>query len=420
MLYVKFMVKNVKKPLFPRFTKDRLLDDVQDSPVVLVHGPRQCGKSTLSQMLPKYDYISFDNEADEHTARSDPSGFVKNLPERIILDEVQRVPRVFLAIKMAVDNKRIYGRFVLTGSSNILRSSRMPDSLAGRMRVLRLHPLSQEELAGKKTSFLDHLFKGRFVSKSLTCSRNQVIDKVLEGGFPEAFAYKTQQRKLSWYQNYVSLIVQRDVKTLAHIRGLDALPKLLSFAANQTAQLINYTKMASDFQLNRSTICDYVALLEQMFFFDRLLPYRGSRLSRLIKTPKLHFSDTGLACALMQVNKERLQTDGPLLGHVLETFVYQELRRMASYHTAWHDFSHYRDKKSVEVDVVIEREGKTVGVEVKASATVYPKDFKPLQKLQKHLGSTFACGVVLYCGERIIGFGKNLYALPISILWTSL
>ena len=173
------MAKNLKKPLYPRFAKDRLLDEAQDSPVVLVHGPRQCGKSTLSQMLPKYDYISFDNEADEHTANRDPAGFVKNLPDRIILDEVQRVPRVFLALKMAVDSNRVYGRFVLTGSSNILRSSRMPDSLAGRMRVLRLHPLSQEELAGKKTNFLDALFKGRFVSHTLECSRNQIIDKIL-------------------------------------------------------------------------------------------------------------------------------------------------------------------------------------------------------------------------------------------------
>ena len=411
------MAKDFKKAAHPRFAKDRLLDHAQVSPVVLVHGPRQCGKSTLSRMLPKYDYISFDNEADENAARRDPSGFVKNLPSRIVLDEVQRVPRVFTAIKLAVDTNRVYGRFVLTGSSNILDSSRLPDSLAGRMRVLRLHPLSQEELGHKKANFLDALFEGSFVSKNIECSRDQVIDKILEGGFPEAFAYSTQQHKLSWYQNYISLVVQRDVKTLTNIRGLDALPKLLGVAACQTAQLINYSKLASDFQLHHSTVCDYVALLEQLFFFDRLLPYRGSRLSRLIKTPKLHFSDTGLACALMNVNKERLQADGPMLGHVLETFVYQELRRQASYNTAWHEFSHYRDKKGVEVDVVIERGGKTVGVEVKAAGTVYPKDFKPLKKLQNELGDAFACGVVLYCGERIVGFGDRLYAIPVSILW---
>ena len=442
-------------PFYPRYVERRLSEALEDSPVVLLHGPRQCGKTTLAQFAcapnylkwgddflrwgeerlrwgmsrrrRDYKYITFDDAVARDGARADPMGFVADLPERVILDEIQRVPDLFSALKLEVDRRRTPGRFVLIGSTNVLLIPALSDSLAGRLQVVPLHPLAQSEMAVRpgtaldsrmRPGFLDALFGDGFEVRQTDRLGRQLIERIVAGGFPAALTRPTDRRQANWYRDYVGARLQRDVRDMARIRMLDVLPRLLSAAASQTARLYNLADLASPFQLSRPTIRDYVELLERLFLLKRLPPWHSNRLSRLVKTPKLHVGDSGLASALLGADTASLAADRALLGQLLETFVFQELLRQASWQDTPASFFHFRDKDGVEVDVVIERGGRTVaGVEVKAAATATPGDFRGLRKLAKVSGDRFAAGVVLYDGETCTRFGEGLYAVPIRRLW---
>lgn len=410
-----------KTILYPRYAEPRLTEALADSPVVLIHGPRQCGKTTLARVVGErmgYAYVNFDEDVARSAAEADPAGFVADLPEHTILDEVQRVPAVFAALKTAVDRKRVAGRFMLTGSANVLLVPKLADSLAGRMQILRLHPLAQCELARRAPAFLDVLFRAGFKTRQTERLSGQLAERIAAGGYPAALARPTERRRANWYRDYLEALVQRDVRDLARISALNALPRLLSLAAAQTARLLNVADLAAPFQLSRPTIRDYVTLLERVFLLETLPPWHSNRLSRLIKTPKLHLGDSGLACALLGVDAASLAADRSLLGQLLETFVFQELRRQASWRDEPIGFFHFRDKDGAEVDIVLERGARElVGVEVKASATVTVADFRGMRKLRESAGKRFAAGVVFYDGEITASFGDGFYAVPLRALW---
>lgn len=407
--------------LYPRLLEPRLVEALADTPVVLIHGPRQCGKTTLAQAVghPRgYAYFTFDDDVTLAAATADPIGFVGDLPERAILDEVQRAPGIFTSIKSAVDRRRTPGRFLLTGSANVLLVPTLADSLAGRMGIIRLHPLAQCELGGGGAGFLDRLFAGAFTARKSERLGRALADAIVAGGYPDALARPSMRRRQAWYRDYVEALVQRDVRSLARIASLDLLPRLLALAAGQTARLINVSDLASPFQVSRPTIRDYVTLLERVFLLEELPPWHSNRLSRLVKTPKLHLGDTGVACALLGLDADALWADRSVFGQLLETFVFQELRRLASWQEDEVRFHHFRDKDGAEVDIVLERSGQRVaGIEVKASATVTAADFRGLRKLQEASGKHFAAGLVLYDGETSATFGDGLYAVPIRTLW---
>lgn len=408
---------------FPRFAQSALLNALADTPAVLIHGPRQCGKTTLARTVGEkrsYAYTTFDDDVTRAAATADPVGFVADLSQRVILDEVQRVPELFTSLKAAIDRDRTPGRFILTGSSNVLLVPRLADSLAGRMEILRLYPLSQDEIERKESTFLDALFSGRFNTRRVERLGGALAARIVAGGFPAVHARSSGKRRATWYRNYIDALVQRDVRGLTRISSFEALPRLLMLASTQTARLLNVTDLAAPFQLSRPTIRDYVTLLERVFLIETLPPWHSNQLSRLIKTPKMHVADTGLACALMGVDEESLASDRSFLGQLLETFVFQELKRQSSWSEHVHTFFHFRDKEDAEVDIVIERGARAVaGVEVKASATVTLADFRGLRKLSAACGKRFACGVVLYDGETTARFGDGMYAVPVRTLWES-
>jgi len=407
--------------LYPRFLIPRVNEALADTPVVLIHGPRQSGKTTLARQVGDaagFAYLSFDDDVQRASAQVDPVGYIADLPERVVLDEVQRVPELFTSLKARVDAKRQPGRFILTGSANVLLVPKLGDSLSGRMEILRLHPLSQAELAGAEPGFLASLFGNRFkAGKSGRRMGKRLAERVAAGGYPAALARATEHRRAAWYRDYIDTQVQRDVRDLARISALDALPRLLALAAGQTARLLNVADLAAPFQLSRPTIHDYMTLLARVFLLEELPPWHSNRLRRLIKKPRLHLGDSGLGCALLGVNVKTLWEDRALYGQLLETFVYQELRRQASWQKEPVSFYHFRDKEGAEVDVVMESAGMLVGVEIKAAATVRADDFKGLHKLKKVTGRRFTAGVLLYDGDAITSFGDDLYAAPIACLW---
>ena len=231
-------------------------------------------------------------------------------------------------------------------------------------------------------------------------------------------ARPTPRRLANWYRDYVEALVQRDERNITRVRSLDVLPRLLRAAAARTGQLFNLSALASPFELSRPSIGDYVTLLERLFLLERLPAWHSNRMKRLVRSPKLHLGDTGLAAALLGTDAKALAADRSLLGHLLETFVYQELRRQASWHDTPTEFFHFRDKDGVETDIVIEQaSGAVTGVEIKAAATVNSTDLRGLRKLEKAAGKHFVRGIVLYDGESCVPFGDRFHAVPISRLW---
>ena len=406
--------------LVPRYLAPRLREALGDTPAVLIHGARQTGKTTLARSFGEprgYRYIAFDDDAARSAAQRDPVGFVADLPARCVLDEVQRVPEVFASLKVAIDRRRSPGRFILTGSANVLFVPALSDSLAGRMGVLRLHPLSQCELSGQRPRFLDALFRGAFKTATADRLGPELAERIVSGGYPAALARRTAARRQAWYLDYVEAQIQRDVRDLSRLHSLDALPKLLSVAAGSTARLINVADLAAPFQLSRQTIHDYVTVLERIFLLDRLPSWHTNRLSRLVKRPKLHMGDTGVACSILGLDAAALHRDHDLLGPMLETFVLQELRRQASWRPTPASFFHSRDRDDFEVDIVIEHGHGVAGIEVKAAASVVEADFRGLRKLREAASERFAAGVVLYDGGAVIRFADRLFAVPIRMLW---
>lgn len=321
-------------------------------------------------------------------------------------------------LKVAIDRNRAPGRFLLTGSANVLLLPALSDSLAGRLEVIRLFPFAQCEIEGRPAWFLETLFGAAFKTRQTERLARQLADRIVAGGFPAALTRATPRRRATWYGAYLETMVQRDVQDLGRIASAHALPRLLELAAGQTARLLNVTGLAGPFQLSRPTIRDYVTLLEQVFLLEELPPWHSTHMGRLVKTPKLHICDTGLGAALLGLDAPGLLKDRGALGQLLETFVHQELRRLASGSEDVIRFHHFRDKDGYEVDIVLERGGRQVaGVEVKAGATVTAADFRGLRKLATLVGRRFAAGVVLYDGETCAGFGNHLYAVPIRALW---
>ena len=408
-----------KEKLFERFSEERVKTALRDTPVVMVNGPRQCGKTTLVRRFVEDDraYITLDDDTQLEAARGDPAGFMRGV-ERAVIDEVQRAPELLRAIKRAVDEDRRPGRFLLTGSANVLTLPQVAESLAGRMEVVSLLPLSRAEIRGARPTFLDKAFSSKVAKPLEIMVGADLVNAVLIGGYPEMLTRDDPKRRQAWAREYVDAIVQRDVRELARIGSLDALPRLLALAASQTARLLNVSELAAPFQLSRPTIRDYVTLLTRVFLVEELPPWHSNRLSRLVKTPKLHVGDTGLACALLGADTAALMTDRQLLGQLLETFVFHELKRQASWHDNPLSFFHFRDRDDFEVDIVMERGVRAVsGVEVKAGATVTAADFRGLRKLREAAGKRFSSGVVLYDGEICAGFGDAMFAVPIRSLW---
>ena len=411
-----------QQKIIPRQLRFLLAESIGDSPVTLIHGPRQSGKTTLAKNMGDslgYSYFTLDDADTRVVAQNDPMGFISDCPDQAILDEIQRVPELFRILKLSVDRHRKPGRFILTGSTNVLLVPELTNALVGRMETLRLHPLSQQEIEQSQApSFLERLFAGNFQTRRKKRLAMNLIDKIVAGGYPAALVRPPGHRRSTWYRNYVTDLIQKDVLDLARIRSLEAIPKLLTTAANLSGQLFNASAMALKLQMNHNTVRDYATLLEHQFLIERLPPWYSNRMKRLIKTPKIHVGDTGLACALLGIDANYLSKNRDQLGRLVESFVFQELKRQASSSNKPYAFYHFRDRDGVEVDIIIEHGAfELAGIEVKSAATVFNSDFKGLRKIKAAYPDKFTFGAVLYDGEICASFGDGMYVVPIRMLW---
>lgn len=407
--------------LFPRRIAPHVLEAMTDTPVVLLAGPRQAGKTTLVKQVAGnssgFRYLTLDDALTLLSAQEDPVGMIRSL-DRAVIDEIQRAPGLLLAIKQSVDEDRRPGRFLLTGSANLMALPTVADSLAGRMETLSLLPLSQSEIAGQLTNWLDRVFTGQLPQAGSSARTHDLVGRVLRGGYPEALARSTDKRRTAWARQYLSAMVERDVRDIANIDKLDQLPRFLRALAQTAGQMCNYSQLGGQVGIDSKTASKYVGVFEQMYLLKRVDVWARNRLNRMVKMPKLQFIDACLLATLLDLTKEEIQKDKTRFGHVLETFVYAELLKHASTAEGDYQLLYYRDADKVEVDVVVENAaGQVVGVEIKSSATVKESDLRGLRKLAGLAGADFKMGVLLYDGDETLPLGNNIWAAPLSTLW---
>jgi predicted AAA+ superfamily ATPase/predicted nucleotidyltransferase len=408
--------------MYRRFIDKKLQAALADTRVVLLNGARQTGKSTLVQQVAAQrdgQYLTLDDPATAGLARSDPSALVRGAGAFMVIDEVQHAPELFPAIKRVVDADGRPGRFLLTGSANVFLLPRLAESLAGRMEILPLHPLSQGELADNEANLVDALFDAApWQAGSLTLDRVGVCERVIAGGFPEAVARAPGERRDAWFRSYIASLLQRDVRDLANIEGLTDIPRLLGLLAARSSALMNMSEVSRAAGIAHSTLRRYLALLEATFIFQPLPAWSNNIGKRFVRSPKIHLLDSGLAAHLRGDVDAPALAQSPNLGPLLETFVVQEVRKLLGWSRHGATPYHFRTAAGQEVDLVLEAPGQRIaGIEVKASSNVNQGDFSGLRALAEAAGDKFTGGVVLYLGEQRLPFADKLWALPISALW---
>ena len=404
-----------------RHAEARIRTALTDTRIVAIVGPRQSGKTTLARRIARSDgrpFITLDDEQFRRFAENDPSGFIRG-QRAAVIDEIQRAPGLILALKQSVDEDPRPGRYLITGSVDLFRSSISPDSLAGRVETVELLPFSLAEVAGSGApNFLERAFAADFPNLVVTGPTPDLIGNAVSGGYPEALSRAVPARRRDWLLAYARALTERDVSEIATIGKRNEMSRLIDHAAASAGQLLNLSRLGSYLGVDGKTVDRWLALLEHMFLIRRVRAWHRNELKRLVKTPKLQFLDSGLLAALRRVGAADIEKDRRKLGPLLECLVHAELLKAASLSLEATAMSHYRDKDQVEVDLVLERSsGHVVGIEVKANASVRPRDFQGLAHLQRAAGERFACGIVLHDGDRIQRIAPRLFAMPVEMLW---
>lgn len=401
---------------------------LKDTRVVLVAGARQVGKSTLlSQILTLNDrrgdkarILTLDNATVLAAAKEDPISFVKQHPSgTLAIDEVQRCPELFLAIKEVVDSVGRPGQFLLTGSANVFALPLVADSLAGRIEVIDLYPLSQGERRGFVDNLVDALFEGQPPIVSSSIQKDDYMEMAVIGGYPEVQFRSRPERRRAWFTNYLRTLVQRDLRELADLQRLDDIEKILRALAAYTSNLINEMAMSREIGIPNTTLQRYLAHIENIFLFKRLPAWSSNRLTRVVSAPKVHIVDSGIGGHLIGQSTRALVASTGYGGHILESFVVMEIIKQVTWSARKPTPYHFRTHDNVEVDLVLETaDGDIVGIEIKSSGTVGGGDFKGLRTLASKAGERFRAGVVLYTGGVTVPFGVRMWAAPISALWS--
>lgn len=400
---------------------ETVVEAMESARVVALLGPRQAGKSTLARELAwsalPADYLTLDDEGARSLALADPVGFVAGLGRRTIVDEIQRAPELLLAIKARVDRDDTPGQFLITGSANLRRIPTVADALPGRADYLTLWPFTQGEIAGRHEQLLPRLLRGDVPAHDgAPVGRGAYADALLAGGFPEALR-RSGAARARFFRSYLDAIVERDVADAARVHDPSGIGVLLRLVAARSGSLARYDALARDAGVDGKTVKAHLDVLERLFLVRIRRPWHVNLGKRQVKAPKLYVSDPGLLTGLVGADAERFATDDGLAGALLETFVATELERQASWSPEPLSFWHYREGER-EVDVIVERpSGEVVGIEVKASATVRPADFRGLAHVRERIGPRLLAGIVLYTGERTLPFGDRLWAVPLEALW---
>jgi predicted AAA+ superfamily ATPase len=395
------------------------------SPSLLIEGARQVGKSTLAgQLASETDalVVNLDDQDARAAATEDPVGFVTQAGDRcLIIDEIQRVPTITLTLKSAIDTDRRPGRFILTGSSSLLRVKGLADSLAGRVGRLSLYGFSQGELSGHVEDFsttATELSPSLIHHHTTSNARSDYARIIATGSYPDATGLTDHQRS-RWLDDYLQALIRRDLPELRRIVRPDRVMSVLRLlAAHQSGELVK-AKLSQEAGIPTSTIDSYLDLLAQLWLVAVIPTWTPNLSQREVARPKSLIVDSGLATRLCRLTSEQLATleYGGAFGMLLEGFVASELMKQRTWTQTDFELYHYRDRSGVEVDFIMERSDGIVALEVKSAASFQSSHFKGLKFLRDKLGDRFIAGVVLNTGSKGYRFSDRLYGLPISALW---
>ncbi len=412
-----------------RKVESTILEMLKSFRIVAINGPRQSGKTTLQKKIAKLKnmkYYTFDDSDIFNSASNDPMGFIGFVSkEDVAIDEVQMIPDVIPAIKMSVDERNRKGMFLLTGSSDMFKNGKIKESLAGRMVSFNLFPLSYAEINNRDINIIDKLFSddfNSFDSDFETISKEELISAVINGGYPEVYSLPTKAKK-AWFDFYIKARITKDIATIENIQleTVVHLSKLLKVLAGQVGSLVNYTNIANDIDIADKTVAKYIQLLEALYIIKLVPAYSNNMIKRVIKSPKVHFIDSGLASFLLNVDVEASMIGkNEHLGNLLETFVYSELIKHQSYANTDVEIYHYRDLKQKEVDFVLEaNNGDVVALEIKSGSNIKSDYFKGLVALAKTMNHKNFKGVVLYGGDKVLPYKIEefqFWAIPLKVL----
>ena len=407
--------------LIERRARPLVTDALAYSRVVFVQGARQVGKSTLARQVVQEDHpavaVTLDDQASREAAAGDPHGFIAGLRGPAMIDEVQLVPELLPAIKQAVDDDPAPGKFLLTGSANVLTAPKISESLAGRMRRIELWPLAQCEIHGGAGNFVDRLFAGDPPQVAdAAVGREAFTEVVARGGYPAIHRLPDRQRR-AWYRDYVQSIVERDLRDIASAHKLSEMPRLLRLLASHSAKILDFRKLAGDLQISDKTVGAYVELLRTVFLIHVVPAWRPGLRSRELHAPKVYLADTGLLTQQLGVDEKRLADDDQVTGYALETFCGTEILKHLSWAEEAADLRHYRSRDE-EIDIVLESQsGDLAAVEVKARASIRERDWRVIRVMRDKYSDRFKAGVILYAGRQTIPLSNRIWAVPISGLW---
>ncbi len=404
----------------PRWQKGTIETAMKERRVLVLSGPRQCGKTTLVRQLAskKVEYRTLDDGTMRETAEADPAGFVDHDADMLIVDEVQRAPALLPAIKKAVDEDTRPGQFLLTGSANIQSLPNVRESLAGRVANIRLRTLSEGEIQGRKPDFLDRAFKQSFRFDWRVYNRDDVLDAAFRGGFPEAMAADEKARR-RWHRDYIAALLERDLKDIARIHRLDAMRELVRVMAAWSGRFMDVSAIGAGLSIQRPTLESYINALESLYLIERVQPWTKTDYGRVGKQKKVFMTDSGLMASILGWNRDQVRLDSDRAGKLVESFVFNELAALVDMGDGAYELLHYRDREQREIDFLIERDdGALLGIEVKAAASAQKRDFKNLVWFRDNLaGDRPFTGIVLYAGEFAGSFGNGLWSVPFSAVW---
>ncbi|NGX28892.1 MAG: hypothetical protein K940chlam1_01080 [Candidatus Anoxychlamydiales bacterium] len=407
--------------MLKRFIEDEIKAYLKIMPVVLITGARQTGKTTLIEELAKnsnYTFVTFDDDLALSSALRDPSGWIESMPKPLIIDEVQRVPEIFLPIKKDVDQNRKPGRYILTGSANPMLLPKLGDSLAGRMGIVNMFPFSQSELHQKQEKFIENIFEDEMPNFSFNKLNIQDFHKMLLfGGFPPVQLFQNTDDVKRWIGSYLKTIMQRDVRNIANIATVHEFPRLFKLLATRSSMLLNKSEISRSLGLVNMTLKRYLHILETLFFIYLLPAWFINHGKRIIKSPKLHICDTAILGQLLEVDENRFFKDPSLLGHFLESFVFSELVKQKSWSKCKIELFHFRDRDH-EVDFVLEKaDGTIIGIEIKSTKTIKTDDLKGLRYLKTISKNKFKRGIILHFADHMQRIEKDIYSMPVQALW---
>ena len=401
--------------MLKRVISQELEKALKISPVVLIAGARQVGKSTLVSKL-KREYIVLDDITQLDAALHDPQGYIKRVSKPVTIDEIQKAPQLLTSIKLYVDKDRKNGEFLLTGSANVLNLKKSNESLAGRLIELTMYPFSaKEKNHDTKTNIIDMLFEKNLSSLNVDKEAYENVDKfIIEGGYPLSFLSSSKKERFMWFNSYISTYIERDIRSIGELRNLDGFIRFFNILAPRTANILNKSDIANDTQLNNITVDNYISLLEKVYQIYLLKPYYENIGKIFIKSPKVYFTDSGMACHILNIRDKEELKNSRYKGSLYETFVFSELLKHITYSKDVLEFFYYRTQDKKEIDFIVKKGENILAIEVKSSYSVKKDDFKHIIDFQSRSNKNIT-GIVLYSGEKVIGFSDTLFAVPLGI-----